>query len=36
MSDVQTDLLALQELQADFQRIKQLDKKITNKKENFF
>ena len=33
MSDVQTDLLALQELQADFQRIKQLDKKIQDVKD---
>ena len=33
MSDVQTDLLALQELQADFQRIKQLDKEIQNVKD---
>lgn len=33
MNDVQTDLLALQEMQADFQRIKYLDKQIQDVKD---
>lgn len=33
MNDVQTDLLALQEMQEDFQRIKHLDKKIQDVKD---
>lgn len=33
MSDVQNDLLALQEIQANFQRIKQLDKEIQDVKD---